>query len=255
VSTQRRDAPHDTLEQIQSAGDRLAHWVASRPRLVLGIGGAVLLAAAATGGYLTWRESRGDAASSALGRVQREYVVAMGGQPGDMDAPEPANPETARTVRNDFVQRFLTVARDHGGTPTAALASLEASEIYHALGAPDQALETLHAAADAQPDDSPVRAVVLTRMAGLHEADGDFAEAARAHQAAAEIESYPLRYAALGDAARCWAEAGDAAAALAAFERLRAEAPETPLAPYVEARLSELRNEAKPAPATASPPP
>lgn len=243
MSQQRRETHHDTLEQLESLGDRLVHGVAAQPWLVIGVAGGILLLAAGIGGLRAWRNAERNEASAALARIHHDYVLAMGGQAGDLAPPEPANPETARGVRNDFVQRFLDLASQHAGTSTAALARLEASDIYRALGAPDQALETLETGARELAPDSPVRAVVLTRIAGLREADGDFAAAARAYQDAADIEGYPLRHAALADAARCWAEAGDSAAALAAYDRLRAEAPNAALAPHVEARLQELRPE------------
>jgi tetratricopeptide (TPR) repeat protein len=241
LTQSRRDHPHDTLEQLESLGDRLAQAVAAKPLLVLGVMGAILLLAAATGGLRAWHAAQEDAASTELARIHAEYLRAMGGEPGDLAPPEPANPETARSVRSDFVQRFVNLARERAGTPTAALARLEASEIYRALGAPDQAVETLEAAGADLPQASSVRAVVLTRLAGFLEERSDFAAAARSYEVAATIEGYPLRHAALADAARCWAEAGDSAAAVAAYDRLRAQAPDFSLAPHVEARLKELR--------------
>jgi thioredoxin-like negative regulator of GroEL len=58
---------------------------------------------------------------------------------------------------------------------------------------------------------------------------------------AGEIEEMPTRYQALGDAARCFAEAGDVKRALAIFERIETEAPDAALPAHTKARLLELR--------------
>lgn len=236
-----KHAPTDTLDQLESLGDRLMSWVAANPVIVLGVAAAILLTAAAIGGVRAWRSSSADAASAAVAAIRVEYVRAMGGSPGDVDVPEPANPETARRVRTEFVERFASFAREHHGTPAQVLAALEASRIYEALGAAAQAREILQAAADAQPADSPIRAVALRRVAALAEGAGEFEAAAKAHLAAADTPGYPLRLEALADAARCWAEAARPDEALALFARIRTEAPDHRLPPHVEARLAELQ--------------
>lgn len=237
----QKHAPTDTLEQLESLGDRLMSWVSANPVIVLGVAAAILLTAATIGGVRAWRASSADAASAAVAAIRLEYVRAMGGEPGDVDVPEPANPETARQVRTEFVERFASFAREHRGTPAQVLAALEASRIYEALGAEEQAREVLQAAADAQPASSPIRAVALRRVAALAEGSGDFEAAARAHLAAADTPGYPLRLEALADAARCWAEAARPDEALALFARIQNEAPEYRLPPHVQARLAELQ--------------
>lgn len=240
MSQQSKHAPADTLEQLQSLGDRLVHWVSANPALVLGTAGAVLLAAATIGGVRAWRGSTADQASTTLATIQREYIAAMGGEPGAVEAPEPANPETARQVRTDYVERFASFARDYEGTPAQALAALEASQIYEDLGAADQAKAIVQEAADDLPPDSAIRGVALRRVAALAEAAGEFEAAAEAHLAAADTPGYPLRNEALADAARCWAEAAKTDEALAVYARLRSEAPDYQPPPHVRSRLAEL---------------
>ena len=60
-------------------------------------------------------------------------------------------------------------------------------------------------------------------------------------EAASAISDFPVRYLALAEAARCYAEAGESAKALAAFERLQAEAPQLRVPAHIQARLTELR--------------
>jgi tetratricopeptide (TPR) repeat protein len=106
------------------------------------------------------------------------------------------------------------------------------------MGEPDAAIEVWRSAgAEAQ---GPLKALLLQRIAHVEEGAGRFAEAAEAYLQVGEIPDYPLRYEALGDAARCFAEAGDAERAIALHKRIGAESPETKLAPHLAARLREL---------------
>lgn len=246
MAQHRKDAPADTLEALESIGDRMVHWVSANPALVLGAAAAVLLLAATVGGVRAWRASTANEASAELATLHSEYVVAMGGEATDLEAPEPANPETARTVRTEYVERFVSLAKEHEGTPAQVLAAVEASRIYEVLGASDRAREIVEEAAAAQPSDSPIRAVALRRSAVLQEAAGAFEAAAQAHLAAAETPGYPLRIDALADAARCWAEAGKTEEAIALYGRIQSEAPDHRLAPHLAARLAELQARAAP---------
>lgn len=234
--------PPDTLAQLESLGDQLVRWVSANPLPVLGTALAILLVAAVAGGVSAWRTSRDEKASAELTALQHAYVTAMGGEATALEAPEPANPETARQVRTEYVERFVSFARAHAGTPAQALAALEASRIYEALDAPDQAREVLQEAANELPDDSAVRAVVLRRLAVLAEAAGDYEAAAMANVAAANTPGYPQRLDALADAARCWAEAAKPDEALALYARLKSEASpdQYRVPPHIEARLAEL---------------
>lgn len=245
MAQHHKDAHPDTLAQLESLGDRLVHWVSANPALVLGTAAVILVVAAAIGGTRAWRASSANEASSELAKLERQYIAAMGGEATEVEAPEPANPETARQVRTDFVERFASFSREHEGTPAQALAALEASRIYEALGAPDKAREIVQEAANALPEDSPIRGVALRRIAVLAEGAGDYEAAALAHVAAADTPGYPLRLDALADAARCWAEAAKPDEALALFTRIQTEAPDYRLAPHVQARLSELQSRAQ----------
>ena len=77
--------------------------------------------------------------------------------------PEPANPETAKTVRTNYADQYVAVAKEWSGTPTAALALLQASELFAKLGNTDRALEVATEASAQVPADSPIRAVIATQ--------------------------------------------------------------------------------------------
>jgi tetratricopeptide (TPR) repeat protein len=227
-----------TLEEIEHLGDRIVEAVSNNPRpLLLTIGG-ILLAAAIWGGWSQLEGGRLADAASALGQARMDYAEAMGGNFTALEIPEPANPETARRVRTQYAERYAAIAEDHAGTPTAALALLEAGNLRAELGEPEVALETWRSAAATAS--GPVRALIYERIGHAEEDAGRFTAAAASYARAADIQDYPLRYRALGEAARCHAEAGQPEQAIALYKRIQAESPETRLAPHLAARLREL---------------
>lgn len=242
MAQRTKDHPADTLEELESLGERMAQWVGANPILVLGIAGLVLALAAGVGGYRAYAHSRADRASAALAALHSEYVVAMGGKATDTEVPEPANPETAKTVRTDFAARYEQLAKEWSGTPTGSLALLEAGELREKLGDGSKALELWLSAAQTAAADSPVLGVIQSRIGHFEEDRGDFEAAARAHEAAANVVGYPLHAEALAATARTWAEAGKPEQALAAYRQLKADAPEYQIPPYIEARLTEIES-------------
>jgi tetratricopeptide (TPR) repeat protein len=240
LAKHHKDEPADTLEELESIGERLAQWVGANPAIVLGISGAILLGAASFGGYRAFSHAQTEKASTALATLHSEFVTAMGGKVTDADVPEPANPETAKTVRTEYTDKYLAIAKEWSGTPTAALSLLEAGALFAKLGNADRALEVSNQASEQAPADSPLRAMIDSRIAHLQEEKGDFTAAATAYEAAAAVPGNPLHADALAQAARCWAEAGKPEQALAVYQRLKSESPELKLAPHIEARLEEL---------------
>lgn len=259
MAQHKNQEPADTLEELASLGERLAQWVGANPALVLGGAALILLLAAAVGGWRAYSTARGERASAALSIVRGELVTAMGGKPTDSEIPEPANPETARAVRTDFADRYLALANEWKGTPTAGLALLEAGGLFEQLGNRDRALEVWTQAVSTTPAGSPALGILHSRIAVAQEERGDFEAAARSHEAAAAVPGYPLIGGSLSAAVRCWIEANKPEQALAAARRLKSELPEYKLAPYVEASIAEIESRtgapatATPAPATANP--
>ena len=251
VAKHHKHEPADTLEELESVGERLAQWVGANPAIVLGIAGAILLGAASFGGYRAFSHAQADKASTSLAKLHGEFVAAMGGKANEVEIPEPANPETAKATRTEYADKYIAVAKEWSGTPTAALSLLEAGELFAKLGNPDRALEVSLQASEQAPADSPIRAVIASRIGHLQEEKGDFEAAAKSHEAAAAVPGFPLHTDALAQAARCWAEAGKPEQALALYQRLKSDSPDLKLAPHIEARLQEIeaRSSTSPAPA------
>lgn len=241
------------IDELASRVDQAAGWVGRHRRVALIAVALVLLAAAAWGGWETLSTRRELRASAALSRAQADWRRAMGAAPDAREVTEPANPELAARARRDAAQSFLSIADESSGTRASVVAGLLAGNRLWELGDRQAALDAWESARRAAPADSPLRALVLVRLAEAHEEQGRFGEAAAAFEEAAAIEAYPLRYAALGDAARCFAEAGDATRAVGLLDRIEAEAPETVLPDHVRARLRELRAAAVSSSAPAAP--
>jgi tetratricopeptide (TPR) repeat protein len=229
------------LEEIESIGDRIAEWISQNPVPILATGAAVLAFAAGVGLFYTQRESKLEASSVALAKVRLDYREAMGASPNAFEIPEPASAKLAQEVREEYVGRFEEVAKEYSAGSTASLALLEAGSLQQQLGNDEKAIEAWQGSLAHLSGDDALRGIVLERIAGAQEQLGDFAAAARNHAEAAEILSYPLRYSALVNAARCLAEDGDIDAAIAAYDRVERESPGLDIAPHTEARLRELR--------------
>ena len=231
----------ETLHEIESAFDRGARWVGENPVPVLAALGAVLVVAAGIGlfDYLADREAR--EASAAVAAVEQSYLDAMGVQPGSLEAVEPANPETARAIRSEHVERFLEVAEAHEGTVAAVAARMEAADLLEDLGEHERAREVWLEATRLAPAGTPLRGLALERYAASLERQGAFAEAAEAHAEAGGIEAFPGRWIAMANAARAWLEADREPEALALADRLQEEAPDDAVPPHVQARLRSLQ--------------
>ena len=240
----------ETLHEIESIFDRAAHWTAHNPVLVLSATAAILLTAAALGGYLTWRSHQEADASAEVAAISADYLGAMGAKPGQLDIPEPANAEAAAETRREYAKRLTEAADRLAGTRAAVTARLQAGQLHAELGEQDAALAAWRAAADAAPRGSALESLARVRLGAGLEAAGDPAGAAEAYLAAGGVADFPGRVLALGDAARCFADAGQNERALEVFGGLSKEDVEK-LPVHVSARLTELRIRSAPAAAVA----
>lgn len=232
----------ETLEEIDSFFDRIANRVADNPLpLAVGIGG-ILAVALILSIVNTVSASRRDEASQAVGQVQTAYLEAMGAPLLSPLFDEPANPEAARTTREDFAARLATVADEYSGSAPAAAGRIESAALLAELGDEEGARARWQGAADEAPADSALRAAALLRLAASLEAS-DAAEASRNYEAAGRIDDFPAATLALSHAARTAIDAGDEERALALFAELEEAAGEGVIeaAPFILARLRELR--------------
>jgi len=144
-------------------------------------------------------------------------------------------------IREEYLERFQAVAAEHEGTVAGALALFEAAQLLGRLERADQSDEAWQRTLEATSGNPGLRGLVQQRIAEAHESHGDWAAAATAHEAAGAITTYPLRYWALVDAARCWKAGGENAKALALYERVEVEAPDLALPVHLRAQLRELQ--------------
>jgi tetratricopeptide (TPR) repeat protein len=247
----QKSNPHGATEVLQDLGsgfERFAAWIASHTVLVaIAIG--VVLVAGGTWEFLRSRADRREAeASDALDRIQGEFMMAMGAEPGAIEPPELANPETAKRIREEYVEKYRAVAQAHPGTLPAALAWLEVADLFEAQGDREASLESLQKSLAELPANPRLAGLVHQRIAQNYEDRGMLAEAAAEHALAGEMAGFPLRYFALADAARCYAQAGQPAQARELLERIESEAKDSyQLPPELRSLLRELRVSQAPA--------
>lgn len=241
----QKSNPHgstEMLEGLSSGMDRMAIWVAANRWLVIGVIGAVLASGAAWEFLRSRAERREFEASNAFDETQTAYLSAMGAEPGAIDLPELANPDAAKRIREEYAEKFRGVAQAHSGTLPAALAWLEVADLLQAQGDVDGSLESLRKALAEQTRNPRLEGLVHQRIAQLYEDRGQLAEAAAAHESAGSLPEFPLRYFALADAARCYAQAGRPDRARELLERIDSEAKDSlPLPAELRGLLRELR--------------
>ncbi len=235
----------ESLRELEATGDRLTQWVSDNATLILGTIAGILVLAGGAGLWIQHSANARDLAANALALTTSDYRRAMGADPGGGPIQEPANAELAERTRSDFALRFEAVGREHIGTPSGAIAMLEAGGLRVQLGELEAATVSFEAARQSAGA-SAISALAAVRLAGLSELRGHMATAAEAYAEASEVEEYPLRAEALAEAARCWAAAKDTDRALAAYQRLESEFPDQRPAPQIESLLAELRLRGRP---------
>lgn len=236
----RNSAPDNELvEEIDSIFDRGAAWVGSHPTQVLIAVGIVLVIAAGVGFAREYRKGSAAEAEADTAAVYDAFLIAMGARPGDREAPEPANAAIGKKTRDEYAGKLLDAAKKHPGSAAATNARLLAAKLLEQNDAAAGAEAARKLAAEDAPQGSPVAALAWTRWAVVLESKGDLEGAAEAFEKAAEIVS-PGQVLALGDAARCQAQLGDSAKALALFARAEKLGAEV-LPMHVRQRLLELR--------------
>lgn len=230
----------ETLDEIQSAADRLGSWIQENLRWVVAAV-VVLLLLAGGASYLARGQTRSEqAASNALAETRNAYLEAMGAPPGALEVPKLANEEAAREIRAEYEQKFSAVADAHENTVSGALARMEVAQLAIDAGQLDRALALFDQILAGDLPSQALRGMVLQSTAQTLEQAERWGDAAARHAQAAELESYPLHDWALVDAARCLVEAGDRVGALALYEQLESEAPELRLPEHLRAQKREL---------------
>ncbi len=244
----KQDTADAVIEEFESIAERGAEWIGNHVILAASLVVLSLGLAAAYAGYQSWHGNREAGASAALDRVQSEYLEAMGVGPGALEVPELANPDAAKRIKQEFSGRFAAVASEHRGTVPGTLAALaqgnlieeQTSSANEAPEVKNPAIEIWTEALDTAPRNGRLQAILWERIAQSHEESSRWLEAAEAHEQAGRITSFPLRYRALADAARCYVEADQLEAARALSDRVADEAPLLRLPEHIRSQRREL---------------
>ena len=242
MAQHRKDQPADTLEELESIGERLVQWVGANPVIVLGrrrrdpargrqlrrlsrlepLPGQFRFRRAGDGPQ---RFRRGD------GRQGRRDVEVPGTrEPGDRQGrPHRVRRQVPRG--REGMERAPRRARSRSSKPVRSSRSSATPTARSRL------FQQAAAEAPADITDSRRDRVALGH---LLERRATSRRPPRRTKPPPPSPDFPLRDDALADAARCWAEAGKPDQALAIYQRLKTESPDLQLAPHVEARLEEL---------------
>ena len=229
------------IEEIEGIAERGAQWIRDHLPLTIAVLVIAIGSAAGVAALAAHRNRAAEAASDAFDRVAAEFMQAMGADPSGLTVPELANPAAAAQIRSEFTEAFGAVAEEHSGTVAAALARLEQGNLFAADGETDAAIEIWSGAIDDVAGNPNFRAIFEQRIAQAYESNGRWLEAAESYARAGAVESYPLRYWALAEAARCFQQAGEIERAREVALKLATDAPELMLPQHLSAMLAELR--------------
>ncbi len=236
----KRHHTPDMIEGFESGAERLARWIGENAFLAGGLLFAVLALAGGWGAFSSFQKSREAKASLALEQIRGDYLRDMGARPGDIELPELANPATADRIREEYIEKFQAVADQHRGSVAGTLALFELAEILDALGREQQIQAVWESALAASTGNHRLTGLLLQRIGESYERRESWSEAAESHQAAGELEEYPLRYWALLDAARCLVAAGSTQQGLTLYRRVQQESPELPVPDHLRLQFREL---------------
>lgn len=210
-------------DQMVTFYARAWNFVDKNRTLVWGVVGALVLLVALLIGYVFYQQAQEAEAQEALAvpirlYEQESYRQALDGPDGQMG--------------------FLAIADEYGGTDAGNLARFYAADALYNLGEYDQALEYFQAF---DKDNTYLGASALAGEAAIYENQEDFARAGQLYeQAAAQFKSELSSPRYLLSAGRAYEEAGDYAAAQAAYETLKEDYPTAPAAQNVDAYLARV---------------
>ncbi len=202
------------------------HWSQRHWRGLLVVVAALLLLGLATAGTFEYRQRAEARAQLVLARVESAFFRALGSDPADVLAREPANSEVARAARENARAEYQGVVEAHAGTRAAQIAGLAAAEMSVALENWEEALEGLDAALAALAAGDALRAVALRLKGYVLEQQGLQAEAGAAYVEGARVEAYPGRGALWIAAGQAFERAGADDQAIDAYQEALSRDPE-----------------------------
>jgi tetratricopeptide (TPR) repeat protein len=199
--------------------------------LVYGILAAIVLVALGAVAYGYYQSQRAQEAQEALARSIRDY--------------EQENYRLALDGTETAIG-LLAVADEYGGTEAGNLARYYAADALFRLGELDEALRSFQAY---EKGDDFLGASAYAGEAAVYESQGDFARAGELYERAATVrEDQFMGPQYLLNAGRAYAEAGQYAEALAAYEMIREAYPESSLADGVDFYIARVEAQQDAAP-------
>lgn len=192
--------------------------------LLYGIGAAILALALAIPGYMYYQQQQAEQANQMLGSILPVY------EQGNFDQALNGTSEAAG---------LLEIANQYDGTSAGNLATFYAANALYQQQEYDRAL-TFYQRFEKQNDF--VGASALAAEASIYETRGEFAQAGtHFEEAAAQYDNELTAPRYLVEAGQAYEEAGDYASAVAAYQRLLDEYPDSDQATEAERYLARAQ--------------
>lgn len=232
----RQDLKRNELGEALEAG---FHFAEEHVRMLLAAVGAILAVVLVVWGIFSWRASRAEAASEALGAALRAagaQVVESGADPENLLAPTFPSVAARDTRARELLEKTIA---EHGSTGAGYAARLRRAEMAFAGG--DFATARQHYEKVLDGSDGTLAATARVGLAELDRVEGRGAELAKALEADLAAKSGPLPAdALLCELARTYETLGRTADARATWSRLAEEHPTSAYAGLARQRSAAL---------------
>lgn len=193
-------------------------------KLVYGVLAGLVVLVAAMVGYLFYLNQQQAEAERLLARIVRTYE--QGSYQQALDG-------------TDATPGLLAISEDYGNTQAGNLATYYAADALYRLGEYDRALDLFQ---EFEKSEDFIGASALAAQASIHEARGEFSQAANLYRRAADRYPNSLtspKY--LLEAGQAFEEAGNFEAAMNMYERVQEEYPDADEAQDITRYIARAR--------------
>ena len=196
-----------------------------RETILYGLVGLALLAAGSAGYlYIHWQESKALAMQQQASQLYEEAFRKAGGA------------EIEKENYRRALEKFREVQSVYRWGKVAEVSQVYIGNCYYALKEYDQAI-----AAYTRCLDGPFQSMACNGLGYSYEAKGDYAKAVENYQKNAGEKGSPYRGEGLLGVGRCYEAQNQKQKALEAYQKALGENPQSPMAGFIQWKISELK--------------